>query len=229
MQIDKNVSNPAAQAEGTVPAPRAVYSGRRLRWAVLVGLLLLVFAAAGYMIWQLRPVELHGVLLQSPREVTGFSLMSSQGEAVNITDFRGKFVMLYFGYTFCPDACPMTLNDLAQMLKLLDEKQRQQIQILFVSVDPARDSAEHLASYLPYFDPSFIGLTGAEEEIQPVASQFGIFFARQQNAPADGYLVDHTSAVTVVDPNGYVRMVFPYGVTAEEMAADMRYLLRRAR
>ncbi len=96
-----------------------------------------------------------------------------------------------------------------------------------VSVDPERDTPEQLATYLNFFDPSFIGMTGTVEEVQPVASQFGIFFERQPGSENTNYLVDHTSAVTVIDPEGHVRIIFSYGVPGADMASDVAYLMRR--
>jgi protein SCO1/2 len=96
-----------------------------------------------------------------------------------------------------------------------------------VSVDPERDTPAQLATYLSYFDPSFIGMTGTVADVQPVAGQFGIFFERQPGSENTGYLVDHTSAVTVIDPEGYVRIIFTHGVKGADMAADLAYLMRR--
>jgi protein SCO1/2 len=94
-------------------------------------------------------------------------------------------------------------------------------------VDPARDTPERIAIFMRAFDSRFVGLTGTLAEIETIASQFGIFFARSEGGTDENYTVDHTSVVTVVDPEGYVRLVFPYDTSADDMAADMAYLLRR--
>lgn len=209
--------------QSTAPAaPKSVYS--RILW-ISVGAIL-ALALAALLAWRLRPPELHGVVIQSPQQAADFTLMSSKGEPMSLSDFRGQYVMLYFGYTFCPDVCPTTLNDLKRMMEALGPKRAENVQVVMVSVDPERDTAEQLGSYLPYFDPSFLGMTGTVEEIQPIASQFGIFFERHEGTSAAGYLVDHTAVVTVVDSKGYVRMVFPYGTSGDDMAADMAYLMR---
>jgi protein SCO1 len=145
---------------------------------------------------------------------------------MSLSDFRGQYVLLYFGYTYCPDVCPLTLNDLADMGRELGERRMEAVQVILVSVDPERDTPEHLASYLPHFHPDFLGMTGTVQEIQPVASQFGIYFESHGGAGESGYLVDHTSSVTLIDPQGRVRMVFPYGVSGSEMAQDLQYLMR---
>lgn len=177
--------------------------------------------------WWMRPREMHGVLLQSPRQADNFTLTSSTGAPLQLADLRGKFVLLYFGYTYCPDVCPTTLNDLAIMAKTLGDAKMEDVQVVLVSVDPERDTPEHLSRYLPAFHPSFLGMTGTPEQIQPIASQFGIYYQRRDTDGQGNYLVDHTSAVTVIDPDGYVRLVFPYGVSGQDMASDIEVLMRR--
>jgi protein SCO1/2 len=213
--LETNVANSA-------PARRS--SMRPLLWASAFLAAVLVIALIGW--WNLPP-QLHGIQLQSPRVAEDFTLTTSTGETKSLSDFRGKYVVLFFGYTFCPDVCPTTLNDLQQLVKELGAERASDIQVVMVSVDPERDTPEQLATYLNYFDPAFLGMTGSVEEIQPVASQFGIFFERQPGSANTSYLVDHTSAVTVIDPEGYVRMIFTYGVKGEEMASDIAYLMRR--
>jgi len=178
------------------------------------------------LVWRFRPPEFHGVLIQSPDEAADFTLMTSTGEPMSLSDFRGKMVMLYFGYTFCPDVCPTTLNDLSNMMEALGPKKAKDVQVIMVTVDPERDTVEQLSSYLAYFDPTFLGMTGSVEDIQDIASHYGIFFERQEGDTQAGYLVDHTAVVTLVDEKGHVRMIFPYGTTGEDMAADLTYMMR---
>jgi protein SCO1/2 len=191
------------------------------------GGLLAILVVAGLIGWWNLPHTFHGIVLESPRVAEDFTLPASTGESMSLSDFRGKYVVLFFGYTYCPDVCPTTLSDLQQMLKGLGEDQASDVQVLMVSVDPERDTPEQLATYLTFFDPNYIGMTGTVADIQPVASQFGIFFERQKGSENTAYLVDHTSAVTVIDPEGRVRIIFPYGVKGSEMAADLAYLMRR--
>lgn len=215
-QSDVTSSQPVSSA-------RPVFN-RRLAWAGGFLLLLLVAAFIG---WQNLPHTFHGIMLESPRVAEDFTLPTSTGESMSLSDFRGKYVALFFGYTFCPDVCPTTLSDLQQMLKGLGADQASEVQVLMVSVDPERDTPEQLATYLDFFDPAFIGMTGTVADIQPIASQFGIFFERQEGSENTNYLVDHTSAITVIDPEGRVRIIFPYGVKGSEMATDLAYLMRR--
>lgn len=196
----------------------------RLRWAVGIMAVLVIIAFIGW--WNLPP-QLHGIQLQSPRVADDFTLIASNGEKLSLSDLRGKYVVLFFGYTYCPDVCPTTMNEMQQMVKALGPQRTENLQVVMVSVDPERDTPKQLATYVNYFDPNFIGLTGTVEDVQPVASQFGIYFEKQAGSENTSYLVDHTSAVTVIDPEGYVRMIFTYGVPGADMASDIAYLMRR--
>jgi protein SCO1 len=173
-----------------------------------------------------RPPELHGTLFQPPIDTPDFTLNATTGGPLSLSDLRGKYVLLYFGYTFCPDVCPTTLNELAVMMDTLDPDKAKDVQVVMVTVDPERDTVEHLAEYLKYFDPSFVGLTGTLDEIQTVASEHGVFFEKRTGTEDSGYLVDHTSYVNVIDPDGKLRMIFPYGTTGADMAADLKYVMR---
>ena len=100
------------------------------------------------------------------------------------------------------------------------------VQVLMITVDPERDTPEHLAGYMQSFDPTFIGLSGDVDDIAAIATGYGIFFEKHEGTPATGYLVDHTSSVTVIDRDGYVRLVFPFDMSVADMTADIRRLLR---
>lgn len=174
----------------------------------------------------LTPYAFHGVVLQSPQPAHNFTLTNHLGQKMALTDLRGKFVLLYFGYTICPDVCPTTLADLAKARKLLG-KDGDQIQVVMITVDPARDTQAVLADYMTHFHPSFIGMTGAEEQIAEIATYYGVFYEKQASDSVLGYLVNHTATTMVVDRNGYLRLVFPYGTSAQDIASDLQYLLTR--
>jgi protein SCO1/2 len=186
---------------------------------------IVVLALIGLAIWWVRPPEMHGVVLQSPQRLTDFTLDGSTGEPVSLSDFRGKPVLIYFGYTFCPDVCPTTLNDLTDTMAALGKK-ADDVQVIMVSVDPERDTPEQLATYLKYFDPRFIGMTGAKDDIDAAATQFGVFYEAHEGTAATGYLVDHTSTVALVDEDGYLREIFSFDTPGEDVAADVAYWLR---
>ena len=165
------------------------------------------------------------MVLQSPQPITDFTLTGNDGKLVSLSDFRGQYLLLNFGYTFCPDVCPITLANLTQTMQQLERK-ADQVQVLFITVDPERDTPQHLDTYLAAFDPSFIGMTGHMDEIESVTTQFGVFFQKQNSESINNYFVDHTATVIVIDPDGYMRLLFPYGTSGEEMATDLKTLIR---
>lgn len=172
-----------------------------------------------------RPHTFHGAVIQSPDPAHDFTLTGANGQ-VSLSDFRGKLVLLYFGYTFCPDICPATLANVVQALRLLGDKAAD-VQVIMVSLDPGRDTPAKLAEYVAHFHPSFIGVTGAQEEIDEVASLYGIFYQKTAGSANTGYLIDHTATLLVIDREGYLKLVFPFGVSAGEIADDLKYMLRR--
>lgn len=195
-------------------------------WVVIVMGLLLLSATAFIGGRLLTPYAFHGAILQSPQPAQDFSLMSHLGQRIKLSDFQGKFVLLYFGYTICPDVCPTTLAELAKARKMLG-KDGDQIQVMMVTVDPARDTQAVLADYVTHFHPSFIGLSGTEDEIARAATAYGVYYERQESDSALGYLMNHTATTMVFDRKGYLRIVFPYGTTAEDMVSDLQYLIAR--
>ncbi len=198
----------------------------RRKWLfplILLGVLLV----AWLVLWpRVRPHRFAGAILQASTPISDFELTAHTGERVRLSDYRGKYVVLYFGYTWCPDVCPLTLSELAKMMNLLDRKYRDRVQVLFITVDPERDTPERLAAYAPHFDPSFVGLTGTPDEIAAAATPLGIFYAQREVEGASGYLMDHTASVTVLDDEGRVRLVWPFETPAKAMAADLTYLMR---
>jgi protein SCO1/2 len=171
----------------------------------------------------LRPYTFHGTIIQSPEPAPPFTLESADGP-VSLGDFEGQVVVLFFGYTFCPDVCPTTLADLAGAMRLLGDE-ADDVQVIFVSVDPARDTPERLAEYVSSFDPRFIGVTGTESEIAAVAALYGIFYEAQEGTPASGYVVEHTATTMVIDRQGRLKLVLPFGTGPQDIAADLHELL----
>ena len=179
--------------------------------------------AAGF--YFLRPHTFHGTVIQSPEPSFDFTLTGIDGD-VSLSDFRSKMVLIYFGYTFCPDICPATLANVGQALRDLGTK-ADDVQVLMVSLDPERDTPEKLAKYVAQFHPSFVGITGSQEELDKVASLYGIFYQKTEGSNATGYLIDHTATLLVLDRDGYLKLVFPFGVTSDEIADDLKYMLRQ--
>ena len=171
------------------------------------------------------PAEWHGMEIQSTQPVTNFTLTGPGEQPVSLIDFRGKVVMLYFGYTFCPDVCPATMVELRDAMEILGDRS-EDVQVIMVTLDPERDTAVVLEEYLAHFDETFIGLTGTPDELVAVTAPMGIFFERHEGTAASGYLVDHTATVAVLDKAGKLRLIYPFGITGAEMAADLKYLVR---
>lgn len=172
-----------------------------------------------------RPHTFHGTVIQSPEPSYDFTLTSANGE-VSLSDYRGKLVLIYFGYTFCPDICPATLANVGQSLKELGTK-ADDVQLIMISLDPERDTPEKLAEYVAHFHPSFIGVTGSQEDLAKIAALYGIFYEKTDGSDNTGYLINHTATLLVIDREGYLKLVFPFGVTVPEIVDDLKYMLRQ--
>ncbi|MDD5387734.1 MAG: SCO family protein [Gallionellaceae bacterium] len=153
-------------------------------------------------------------------------LTDHNGRAVTLESFKGKLVVLFFGYTHCPDVCPTTLSDMAAALKLMPEGASDKVQVLFVSVDPERDTPEILKAYVPYFHPSFLGLHGSPEQVAQAARDFRVVYRRHVEPGAEGYLVDHSAGSYVLDGHGRLRLYLPFGHTPRDIADDLLTLLK---
>ena len=153
-----------------------------------------------------------------------FSLQSASGP-VNLEDYRGKVVVLYFGYTFCPDICPTSLSLLSVTLNELTAEELQQVQAVFVSVDPERDSLEHLKTYAGYFHKNIIGVTGSREQINAAVKMYGAGYHIDRSASKADYSVDHTSYTYIIDKGGKLRFTLVHGTSADEISRTIRGLL----
>ncbi len=153
-----------------------------------------------------------------------FALKDSHGRKRSLADFRGKAVAVFFGYTQCPDVCPTTLALMAEAMRLLGTD-AERLQVVFITVDPARDTPELLAEYLPAFDARFIGLSGSEAETAAVAKEFRVFHRKSGDTSGDRYTVDHSAGTYLFDPAVRLRLYYKHGEAAERIAADVRRLL----
>ena len=156
-----------------------------------------------------------------------FTLQSADGP-VALQEFRGKVVLIYFGYTNCPDACPITLANWARAFEQLTEKERSRVQGMLVSVDPARDTPEMLKEYTAYFHPNIIGVTGSEEELRKITWLFRSDFEIKNEDDSEHYNVAHMSFVYVIDPNGELRDLLAHESFPEDIVKSLRHVLRVA-
>jgi protein SCO1 len=164
-------------------------------------------------------------------DVTGASfgksleLSDHNGQRRSLADFRGKVVTLFFGFTHCPDVCPTTLVEMASVMKELGSD-ADRVQVLFVTVDPERDTADVLKRYVPAFHPTFLGLTGSADEIARAAKEFKIFYQKQK-LQGGGYTMDHSAGTYIIDGEGRLRLFAQYGVGAPALLHDIRLLLKK--
>ena len=154
-----------------------------------------------------------------------FRLIDHTGKQRTLADFRGKVVVMFFGFTFCPDVCPTTLSDMRQVAQKLG-KDADRLQVLFVTVDPKRDTQELLAKYVPAFNSTFLGLYGDRAATDKVTSDFKIVHQIQEGKTPESYTVAHTAASLIFDPQGRLRLFVSYGMEVDKVTADIKLLLK---
>lgn len=194
-----------------------------MRWLVAIWLLISLLACDREIKAEFRGTEITGADFGGRLE-----LRDHHGVPRSLKDFRGRVVVVFFGYTHCPDVCPTTLSDTASAMRSLTPEEAARIQVLFVSVDPARDSAEMLKQYVPYFYPTFLGMWGSPDEVAIAAKEFRVYYRAHREPGSSGYSVDHTAGSYVLDAAGRLRLLLPFALPAEDMAHDLRLLLRGA-
>ena len=188
-------------------------------------LILLVALAGGFIFaqWQEQPEESEPFAFFS--DVGGnFELAGANGKRVQLKDFAGRLVVLLFGYTHCPDACPTSLFTLKNSLNLM-EQEAGKVQVIMVTIDPKRDSADHMQKYVTHFDPGFVGLSGTKDEIDEVVKLFRAQYKRGEEIPGVGYFMSHSTFIYLMDKNGKVRKLHNERSTAEELAKDLKLLI----
>jgi protein SCO1/2 len=166
-----------------------------------------------------------GGLFEPPRAAPDFELQGSHGQPLKLSAYQGKVVALYFGFTYCPRICPVSLAHLTRALEQLGPA-ASDVQVVFVSVDPERDTPERMREFLEFFNPSFLGATGTPQQLEAVRKEFGISAKKTVSAIQKlGYEVHHSSFVYLIDRKGRLRLLMPFGKTAEDLAHDIRLLL----
>ncbi len=166
-----------------------------------------------------------GTWIEPPRQLKDFTLTDQRGEPLSLSDLRGRMVLLFFGYTFCPDFCPMTMAEFAKVKQDLGDSATQ-VAFVMISIDGERDTPEVLARYLGAFDPDFIGLTGDERTLQRIGSDYGLYVQKQPaEAGSSNYLVDHSTASYLIDKAGQLRVVYSYGTPPDTISADIRRII----
>jgi protein SCO1/2 len=206
----------------------------RFSWLVRSSIVPLIVIVAGLLAGcasQARPTETpmpEGVTaVEPPSPPNDFTLISQANQPVHLSDFRGKLVLMTFGYTHCPDVCPLNLARFTQVKAAL-ARDADQIVFVFITIDNQRDTPEVLAKYISAFDPAFFGLTGDDQAIQKVTKDYSVLYKKDQAShmgdPAD-YMMTHTASWFLVDRQGRWRRVYSYGTDPEVVAADLRQML----
>ncbi len=197
----------------------------------IVVILLLVLS--GILVWLLllwNPVteqleSKHQTLVLREAPTGGNFTLETRGKKISLKDFKGKIVLLYFGYTQCPDICPTSLSLMSQAFKQMSEAELNKVQGLFISVDPSRDTPEKLAEYTTYFHPKIIGATSNKETIDKIVQLYGASYRIVKSDSAMGYIVDHSSATYVIDQQGKLRKILVHGTSPDIIRSVIRKLL----
>lgn len=215
-----------------------VIVGLRIARAVAMAMLLLIGGMLIYY-YTSRPatvpppstadsdVPQNGTLLEPPRELSDFVLPSQDGTPIQLSDLRGSYVMLFFGYTHCPDICPTTLSDFVLVKRAMGAASSQ-VRFVFISVDGERDTPPVLRRFLKAFDPTFIGLQGDNATLGRISKEYGLYFKKEQvAATSEPYLVTHSASAYLLDRQGRMRMVYGFGTPPKVIAADIGDMIAR--
>lgn len=189
--------------------------------------------AVGVQWWRNQPSALPTVdaVPFKATDITGatfardFALTDHTGSKRTLADYKGKVILMFFGYTQCPDVCPTAMQRFQEVYKILGP-QSARVQVLFVTLDPERDTREILAQYVPWFDKTFVGLYGSPEETAAVAKEYRVFYAKRKSEGALAYTLDHWAGAYAYDPAGRIRLYLAPGLSAAEVAADVKRLLQ---
>jgi protein SCO1/2 len=196
---------------------------------LVIGLLVIVGVLAAYLGVRIANAnyQYQGSIIDPPAPAYDIDLQDAKGQPFRLNDHQGEVVLIFFGYTNCPDVCPTTMAEFKQVYEKLGAD-AERVKFVYFSVDPERDTPERVAQFVDAFNPAFIGITGDEANLEPVWQAYGVYHQKQEVGSAAGYLVDHTAAVYVIDTNGEWRMTFPYGISRDAMTADIQHLLQES-
>jgi protein SCO1/2 len=202
----------------------AIKMNRKTLW---VGLLsLAVVGVAALTLVFAKPASFHGTSYGEPYPTAPqIELKKSNGETFRLSDQKGKIVLLFFGYTSCPDVCPTTLAELKQVMDGLGNK-AEQVQVVFISVDPERDTPENIQKYVGHFNPNFIGLSGSSAELENIWKKYGVFRERVESDSAFGYIINHTARTYLIDADGNLRLSYGFQTPVENIVSDLEILLK---
>ena len=166
-----------------------------------------------------------GAIIEPPAPAADFTLTDQNGDLFRLSDQQGKIVLIFFGYSNCPDVCPITLSEFKRIKAMLGDK-ADRVRFVYITVDPERDTVERINTFLQNFDPSFTGLTATREILEPVWKAYGVYQQKQDTGSAAGYQVDHSTRTYLIDANGRWRINYPYGMEPEKIVKDLQHLMK---
>ncbi len=197
---------------------------RKTLWVGFISLLVIGVAALTLIF--AKPASLRGTSYDEPYpKAPEVELVKANGEAFRLSGQKGKIVLLFFGYTSCPDVCPTTLAELKQVMDKLGDK-TEQVQVVFVSVDPERDTPEKIQKYVEHFNQSFIGLSGSPADLQVIWDNYGVFHEKVESDSAFGYIINHTARTYLIDVDGNLRLSYGFQTPVDDMVSDLQVLLK---
>jgi protein SCO1/2 len=229
--MSETVSEPE---KNVVPmgSPPAV-TRRMLVAAIALGLAMLVsFLCTRYFAYRTVQKSFYGQALVPAKQAFDFHLVDQDGKPFQLSQMRGRAVLFSFGFTHCPNVCPTTLSDLAKVFQALPAKDRAKVQVLFVSIDPHRDKPETMKNYIPYFNDSFIGLTGTDAQVAEAAKAYGAYYEIVHDSAAnpDLYTVNHSALTYLISPDGKWKLLYNFDQlnNATKMVQDIEQVLAGA-
>lgn len=195
----------------------------RLTELIIIGLALLWLTTGCQSI---SGYDYKGAMLDPPTPLNDFELTDSKGHPFHLSDTDGEVTLVYFGYTFCPDVCPLTMWDVKTAL--VDVPHKDQVNVVFISVDPDRDTPEVLDRYISAFGPEFIGLTDDWNKVEDVLHPFGAYAEKEETgASPAGYLVSHTARLYLINPQRQLLLMYPFGFEPADLTSDLNRLLNQ--
>ncbi len=196
---------------------------RKYVFGLFLSLALVILGISG--IFLTRPYTYHGSVFDSPQPAPEITLQDQHGQTFDLAAQKGNIVLIFFGYTNCPDICPGTLANFKQLSDQLGSKAAN-VRFVFITVDPQRDTAPQMLVYLSKFNPDFTGLTGTQSDLAPVWKAYGVFVQSQPVAGSNNYLENHSDAIYLVDRSGRLRLTYAYDTPVNDLLADVDHLLR---
>jgi protein SCO1 len=182
---------------------------------IIIGLFSVAFA---------RTYSFHGAVYQPPAAAPDFSLTNTNGQSFQLSKQKGQLILLFFGYTHCPDECPATLAVMKQLFARLGSQSRR-VDFVFVTVDPQRDNPTQIRSFLAKYNPSFVGLGGSSSELAPVWKAYGVYQELPINSTVSQYQVNHSTQVYLIDPQGQLRITYTLDNSADDIYQDIQHIL----